>query len=177
MEMTEKGYNLHLVKPFDLLDNVIAVSGRCAHSLFRAPFCGIGKLGETIEKSIDELNIDRNKFYSMDTCNRGPLLLDRKKLQELEYLDESKYFLDNSDHDLMIRAYLIKGYICGYVPIDFKSPLSDGSTRNNKKYNNKKEYIINEVEKRKLQQIMNPRELYKYINYYKSREIQIYDLK
>lgn len=175
--MTEHGYNLTLTKPFYLLDNVIAVSGRCTHSIFRSPFCGIGKLGETIEKSIDELNIDRNKFYSMDTCNRGPLLLDKEKLKDLQYLDETNYFLDNSDHDLMIRAYLIKGYICGYVPIDFKAPLSDGSTRNNNKYNNQKEYIINEVEKRKLKQKINPNELYKYINYYKSREIRIYDLK
>jgi len=177
MEMVEYGYNLTLTKPFKQFDNVIAVSGRCAHSLFRSPFCGIGKLGEDIEKSIDELNIDRNKFYVMDTCNRGPLLLDKEKLKELQYLDETKYFLDNSDHDLMIRAYLIKGYICGYVPIDFKSPLSDGSTRNNKNYNNKKEYIINEAEKRNLQKMLNPKELYKYINYYKSRDIQVYELK
>lgn len=176
MEMTEKGYNLELTKPFNQLNNVIAVSGRCAHSLFRSPFCGIGKLGESIEKTIDELNIDRNKFYSMDTCNRGPLLLDRNKLQELGYLDGTNYFLDNSDHDLMIRAYLTKGYICGYVPIDFKAPLSDGSTRNNKKYNNQKEYIINEVEKRKLQQKMNPNDLYKYLPYYKSRDIQVFEL-
>lgn len=175
MEMTEYGYNLILVKPFNQFNNVIAVSGRCAHSIFRAPFCGIGKLGESIEKSIDELNIDRNKFYVSDTCNRGPLLIDKNKLQELEYLDESNYFLDNSDHDLMIRAYLSKGYICGYVPIDFKAPLSDGSTRNNKKYNNN-EYIINECEKRKLQQKMNPRELYKYLPYYKSREMRVYEL-
>jgi len=70
----------------------------------------------------------------------------------------------------------MKGYICGYVPIDFKAPLCDGSTRNNNKYNNKKEYIINEVEKRKLQKQMNPRELYKYLPYYKSRDIKVYDL-
>jgi glycosyltransferase involved in cell wall biosynthesis len=176
MEMTEYGYNLILVKPFNQLNNVIAVSGRCAHSIFRAPFCGIGKLSETIEKSIDELNIDRNKFYSMDTCNRGPLLLDKKKLSELGYLDETKYFLDNSDHDLMIRAYLSKGYICGYVPIDFKAPLCDGSTRNKNTYNKSIEYIINEVEKRKLQKNMNPTELYKYIPYYKTRKIKIYNL-
>jgi hypothetical protein len=79
MEMTQYGYNLELTKPFKILDNVIAVSGRCAHSIFRAPFCGIGKLGESIEKTIDELNIDRNKFYVLDTCNRGPLLLDKDK--------------------------------------------------------------------------------------------------
>jgi hypothetical protein len=29
----------------------------------------------------------------------------------------------------MLRAYLYKKYICGYVPIDFNSPLVNGSTR------------------------------------------------
>ena len=44
MEMTENGYNLHLTKPFEILNNVIAVSGRCAHYLF--DHNGVGKLGE-----------------------------------------------------------------------------------------------------------------------------------
>jgi len=79
MEMTEYGYNLSLTKPFNQFNNVIAVSGRCAHNIFSVSFNGIGKLGETIEKSIDELNIDRNKFYVYDTCNRGPLLIDKEK--------------------------------------------------------------------------------------------------
>ena len=35
MEMTMNNYNLHLSKPFNLLHNVVAVSGRCAHNLFR----------------------------------------------------------------------------------------------------------------------------------------------
>ena len=50
-------------------------------------------------------------------------------MAELGYLDEEHYFQDNSDHDLMARAYLLKGYICGYVPIDFSSPLKHGTTR------------------------------------------------
>ena len=41
---------------------------------------GIGKLGISIEKSLIELNIDKNIFYSYETCNRGPLLLDKEKL-------------------------------------------------------------------------------------------------
>jgi hypothetical protein len=31
----------------------------------------------------------------------------------------------------MIRAYLYKKYICGYVPIDFNSPLVNGTSRKN----------------------------------------------
>lgn len=148
MKMTQYGYNLELTKPFKILDNVIAVSGRCAHNLFN--YNGVGKLGYNIEKTVDELNIPRNKFYVLETCNRGPLLLDRQKLEELNYLDEDSYFLDNSDHDLMARAYLEKKYICGYVPIDFYSPLDQGSTRNNNTYNNSKEYLINKNEKEML---------------------------
>jgi len=132
MEMTEIGYNLELVKPFRLLPHVIAVSGRCAHNLFTPH--GYGKLGPAIEQSLTELQIQRRRFYVFETCNRGPLLLDRKKLEIMGYLDEENYFLDDSDHDLMARAFLQKNYICGYVPIEFKSPLSAGSTRNSKVY-------------------------------------------
>ena len=113
MEMIENDYNLHLTKPFKLLNNVLAVSGRCAHNLFDRPG-GIGKLGKLIDKNVTELKIDKNKFYTYETCNRGPLLFDRQKLKLLNCLDEVNYHLNNSDHDIMIRGYLKYGYICGY---------------------------------------------------------------
>lgn len=175
MKMTEKGYNLQLTKPFIKLKNVIAVSGRCAHNLFNGS--GIGKLGGSVEKTISELGIEKNKFYSFETCNRGPLLLDKSKLIELNYLNEEEYFLDNSDHDLMARAYLEKGYICGYVPIDFYAPLVNGSTRSCKNYNNSKEYLINKQEKDLLQQKTSELPgLSKYIQIWKSRQPIVYIL-
>ena len=134
MEMIEHGYNLHLTKPFNILNNVIAVSGRCCHNLCNGN--GVGKLGKLIETPIEKLGVDKNTFYVHDTCNRGPLLIVRNKLIELNYLNEDIYYLDDSDHDLMIRAYLEKNYICGYVPINFNAPLSHGSTRNNKRTTN-----------------------------------------
>ena len=174
MEMTENGYNLHLTKPFNLYNNVIAVSGRCAHNLFRNG--GIGKLGTNIEKNVNELNIDKHKFYVFETCNRGPLLIERKKLEELNFLDEENYFLDYSDHDLMARAYLEKKYICGYVPIDFKAPLCDGSTRNNIKYDCD-EYNLNMSEKRRLTNIYKQKlGIYKYKNVWKNKKTEIYDI-
>ncbi len=69
-------------------------------------------------------------------------------------MDEENYFLDDSDHDLMARAYLEKKYICGYVPIDFKAPLCDGSTRNKINYDCD-EYNINMNEKKRLINIFN----------------------
>ena len=127
MEMIVPNYNLQLSKPFNLLPNVFAVSGRCAHNLFREG--GVGKLGSTIEKSIEELNVNPNNFYVYETCNRGPLLIDKASLIELNYLDERNYHLDNSDHDIIFRAFFYKNLISGYVPINFLSPLIDGSTR------------------------------------------------
>lgn len=169
MKMTEMGYNLHLTKPFHVLENVIAVSGRCAHNIYNG--YGIGKLGADVEHTVDELNIDRNMFYVFDTCNRGPLLIHRGKLEELGYLDEVNYFLDDSDHDLMIRAYLSKGYICGYVPIDFDAPLHLGSTRNTNTYNNCNEYLVNKMELERLRNKFADKEgIQKYRDHWVNRE-------
>ena len=160
MEMTQLGYNTQLTKPFNLLTNVIAVSGRCAHNLYRSG--GVGKLGRTIENSIDQLKIEKNIFYTYETCNRGPLLLDKDKVIELNYLDEENYFLDNSDHDLMARAYILKKYICGYVPIDFNAPLENGSTRKQKDEQNMTKFneYTNKINK-------------SYINKYKNNWVQL----
>lgn len=87
MKMTEPGYNIHLTKPFLLFDNVIAVSGRCAHYLYDEN--GIGKLGRDIEKSVYDLGLSKNNFYVCDICVRGPLLIDRIKLMEMNFLDET----------------------------------------------------------------------------------------
>lgn len=175
MKMTEMGYNLHLTKPFNLYNNVIAVSGRCAHNLFNGN--GIGKLGYDIEKSISQINVNKNKFYVFDTCNRGPLLIHKPKLEELNYLDEDNYFLDNSDHDLMARAYIEKQYICGYVPIDFDAPLQLGSTRNNNKYNNCEQYLINKMELEQLRKkTNNSSNINKYKPMWKNKEPIIYDI-
>lgn len=144
MEIIEFGFNMKMLKPFQKFDNVIAVSGRCC--------CDLTIVQNKGGNIIDRLNykeaykfIDKESFYIAETCNRGPLMLDRKKLTELQYLDEKNYFLDNSDHDLFVRAYIQKGYICGHISIDFNAPFEDGSTRkprnelNQKVYNYKKE--------------------------------------
>jgi len=143
MEIIEDNFNMKLLKPFHKLDNVIAISGRCCCDLTIVQNRG----GNIIDKLCfpeSYKSVDKEAFYVGETCNRGPLILDRKKLVELHYLDEKNYFLDNSDHDLFVRAYIQKGYICGHISIDFKAPFEDGSTRkprnelNQKVYNYKK---------------------------------------
>jgi len=127
MEMTEIGYNMRLLTPFLLDDNIIGISGRCCHDFNVAN--GIGKLGLRQNAAMRDLGIDINAYYIAETCNRGPLLLHADKLRKLGYLDEVNYFLDNSDHDLFARAYYLFKWTCGYIPIDYNSPLENGSTR------------------------------------------------
>jgi glycosyltransferase involved in cell wall biosynthesis len=126
MEMTERGYNQLLKRPFEIRDDILGVSGRCCHGLYGG-FC-IGRAGEMIEAPYDS-SLSNRIFYVYETCNRGPLLLDHAKLKTLGYLDEQNFYLDNSDHDLFARAWAFRRWICGYVPINFQSPLENGSTR------------------------------------------------
>lgn len=126
MEMTQDGYNTHLVKPFHMFSNVIAVGGRCGWSWTNTD-C-IGKTGTLLEQPLDS-SIDTNTFYIAESTNRGPLLFDHTKLKEMGYLDEKNYFLGGDEHDVLARAFFEKGYICGYVPIEFNSDLRWGSTR------------------------------------------------
>lgn len=126
MEMTEYGFNTALVRGLKKYKDIIGISGRCTHVLGGGS--GIGKLGESVENSLSP-DLDRNKLYMFGTCNRGPLLLDNEKLKIMKYLDEQHFFLHDSDHDLFARAYYQKSWKCGYIPIEFKSPLKNGSTR------------------------------------------------
>ena len=145
MEMTEKDYNMKLLKPFLQDNRIIGMSGRCCHSFDCLNH--VGKMGRRIEQRLDELsNIDPYSYYIADTCNRGPLLLDRDKLSELGFLDEANYFLDNSDHDLFVRAK-VKNWLCGYVPIEFISDLKNGSTRKIRDEKNEYYYQLNKKTK------------------------------
>lgn len=126
MEMTQLGYNLHLLKPFNILSNVFAVSGRLGWS-WTSTDC-IGKIGSLMDEPLDR-SIDRDAFYVAETVARGPLLIDHEKLKSLGYLNETDYFLEGSEHDVIARAFFNHGWISGYVPIEFYSPLCRGSTR------------------------------------------------
>jgi hypothetical protein len=77
----------------------------------------------------------------------------------------------------MARAYIEKGYICGYVPIDFDAPLENGSTRNNKNYNNCDEFKINMKEKEIMYNKCNSKTgLNKYKHIWKNKNHIIYDI-
>jgi len=75
-----------------------------------------------------------------ETVARGPWMLRKKDLIDLNYLDEDNFFLGNDDHDFNRRMYSIKKMTCGYVPMDIYSPESSGSTRQERYGINKEIY-------------------------------------
>jgi len=126
MQMIERGFNVALLRPFFRFSDFIAVSGRSCHGLTYDH--GLGKMGVLVEKPLDS-RLKRDHLYVGETCNRGPIIFRRKMVEELGYLDEINYFLNYSEHDLFTRARILKSWFCGYVPMEFLSPCSDGSTR------------------------------------------------
>ena len=163
MTMVEYGYNMRLLRPFELDSTMIGVSGRCCHTFDGSH--GIGKLGDLITQPLSALpHIDRTCYYVSQTCNRGPLMLDHSKTRDIGYLDEIHYFLDNSDHDLFMRSNLSHGYRCAYVPIDFDSPMEDGSTRKPRDAVNQAAYNYKKLQMAKNGPTFIDRNIYRFPN-------------
>jgi glycosyltransferase involved in cell wall biosynthesis len=132
MELLTLGYNVILASPLEQYSDMIAISGRCCHGLTHVnnPI-GAGKLGEAAKypHTILQDFSCYNKVFLSHTVNRGPLVLRKSMLQELNYLDEEHYTLGNDEHDLFARAWVQKQWRCGFVPIEVYSPFEWGSTR------------------------------------------------
>lgn len=86
-----------------------------------------GRIGELIEMPTRVPH--RQSLFVGQSVMRGPLALRRDYLEDLGGLDTGRYFLGNDDHDLMMRAWRHRGYVCGYVAVSFSSPLAEGTTR------------------------------------------------
>jgi len=48
-------------------------------------------------------------------------------------LDIHAFFQGFDEHELALRSFQKKKYRCGFYPIEFSSPLSDGTTRKKRK--------------------------------------------
>jgi glycosyltransferase involved in cell wall biosynthesis len=126
MEMTTYGYNELLCRPLRVFPDLIAVSGRCCHTL-RGPESGVGKLGRLVEHP--HRRYPPNTIYLSHTVNRGPLALRRAMVEELGWLDEEHYVLGDDEHDLFARAWAQKKWRTAFFPVEFNAPLAWGSTR------------------------------------------------
>ena len=128
MQIQTLGYNLLLAMPLEIYSDLIAISGRCCHTLTN-PISGMGKLGIRVEQP-HNLPFDKyNQIYLSHTVNRGPLVLRKSMLEELGYLDEYHFVLEDDEHDLFYRAWTQKKWRTAFYPIEVYSPLVWGSTR------------------------------------------------
>lgn len=127
--MLEKGWNTRLLRKLNSDRNIFAISGRCGHSLdLKETF---GRCGAEVAEPLPHGTL-RDVFYQTETVNRGPLALRSHQAQALGFLDETRFLLEDDDHDLNSRARSL-GYIVGYMPVDFYAPL-DLSARRNPQY-------------------------------------------
>lgn len=122
----EPEFDKRLLKPFKVVENVMAVSGRDAVDT------------RLINGQLDYYNCggvdagtSRNIFSIRDGVNRSPLMLDNEKIAQLGYLDKDFAPLDSDDVDLCIRGYKQFGWLSGSYVIDYESPLWWGKTRTN----------------------------------------------
>lgn len=87
-----------------------------------------GRLGEYINKPLAPASESRS-LYVGGTVMRGPLAFRKSEFVALGGFDLDRFFLGNDDHDLLARAAGALKKTGAYLPIDFDSPTSLGSTR------------------------------------------------
>lgn len=112
-----------------------------------------GRLGMKICRPLDKFYASKNILYIGETIMRGPIILDRDKYYEVGGLDVKGFFLGYDEHDLFVRAYLECGYRVGFTPLDFSSPLEDGSTRKRRTFKNELQIWIKLLHIRKAKKL------------------------
>ena len=138
--VSEHGWNQRMQKPFDEFDDVFAVTARCAHNWVinansyhlnnpNAPVNGWCDIFEHVDHASPDHGLSRDVFAVRSSCNRGPLMINLEDLERVGYLDESFAPCDMDDHDLMYRAYIELGKVCGAYRIDMESNVSWSGAR------------------------------------------------
>ena len=138
--ISEHGWNQRMQKPFDAFDDVFAVTARCAHNWVintnsyylnnpSAPIHGWCDIFEHVDHASDAHELSRDVFAVRSSCNRGPLMINLEDLERVGYLDEAFAPCDMDDHDLMYRAYIELGKVCGAYRIGMESNVSWSGAR------------------------------------------------
>ena len=138
--ISEHGWNQRMQKPFDAFDDVFAVTARCAHNWVintnsyylnnpSAPIHGWCDIFEHVDHASDAHELSRDVFAVRSSCNRGPLMINLEDLERVGYLDEAFAPCDMDDHDLMYRAYIELGKVCGAYRIGMESNASWSGAR------------------------------------------------
>jgi GT2 family glycosyltransferase len=123
MVLGEKDFDKRLMKPFEALSNIFAVTARDA--------VDVKIVGEKIDYyngAGKDSHTPRNMFSIRDIINRGPILFDNEKLKELGYLNEYFYPMGQDDTEICLRAYR-KGWLVGSYGAEYESRMEWGHTR------------------------------------------------
>lgn len=120
----EPNFDQKLLKPFLCYPDFIAVSGRNA---VNASTGGSIWYYDAVGREVTD--IPNNMVVIRDAINRGPLMLDRKKAEQINYLDEAFAPFGQDDVDMCLRAYKEHGWVAGAVPITVARTLSHGGSR------------------------------------------------
>ena len=128
MQIQTSNYNVLLATPLEIYSDIIAVSGRCCHTL-SGPFRGVGKIGPAVENPHNMAFNKYDQIFLSHTVNRGPMVLRTSMVEKLGYLDEFNFVLENDEHDLFYRAWTQQNWRTAFFPIEVYSPLAWGSIR------------------------------------------------
>jgi glycosyltransferase involved in cell wall biosynthesis len=128
MQIQTSNYNVLLATPLEIYPDIIAVSGRCCHTL-SGPFRGVGKISATVERRHNVPFDKYDQIFLSHTINRGPMVLRTSMVEKLGYLDEYNFILENDEHDLFYRAWTQQNWRTAFYPVEVYSRLAWGSTR------------------------------------------------
>jgi len=110
-----------------------------------------GRIASKINYPVDEDYAQKDVIFIGETIMRGPIIVDKEKYMAVGGFDSERFFQGYDEHELFIKAYLLLGYRVGYTPIDFSSPLEEGSTRKRRSLSGEFQIL------RQLLRIMNKR--------------------
>lgn len=99
-------------------------------------FSNIGRAGRLGADIFDELNdgFPKNTIWIGESVMRGPLLINAEMYREVGGLDVSGFFQGFDDHDFSLRAWFKKNYRVAFLPVNFVSPRSSGTTRQRRSF-------------------------------------------
>jgi glycosyltransferase involved in cell wall biosynthesis len=140
MVIFEEGWDQRMLEPFLAFDDVFAVTSKTAHDLIIDKNSFAFKNGKTVKKDgwcdlftygkvANRHNTPRNIFSIRGTVNRGPLMVDRKKIETLGLFDESFAPQNMDDHELCTRARKEHDWVCGLYWIDFLDDPENSTTK------------------------------------------------
>lgn len=88
-----------------------------------------GRIASKINLPMDKQYANKRILYVGGTIMRGPIAINKKKYLEVGGLNTKGFFQGYDEHELFINALVFFGYRVGFTPLDFYSPLEDGSSR------------------------------------------------